>query len=80
MLFRRCALLWRLLTLNYSPQEFIGTAIALAASVRTIGGSVGYAIFYNVLVSNAKDNLIPDVSREVSFGHNASLFQLRMTC
>ncbi|KAJ9608521.1 hypothetical protein H2200_007509 [Cladophialophora chaetospira] len=45
------------------PQDLIGTAVALVAAVRTIGGSIGYAVLNNILVSKQK-KLIPAMISE----------------
>lgn len=37
-----------------SPEDLIGIAIGLSICIRTIGGSIGYAILYNVFVSHIK--------------------------
>lgn len=40
------------------PDDLIATIAALTLSIRVIGGSVGYCIYYNVFVSKFKPNAI----------------------
>lgn len=35
------------------PEDLIGTAVALLTTIRTLGGAVGYALFYNIFQTNA---------------------------
>jgi hypothetical protein len=41
-----------------SPDEFIATVTALTLSVRLVGGSIGYAIYFNVL-QHKLSNILP---------------------
>lgn len=43
-----------LLTPACSPQDLIGTAVAFTIAIRTVGGTVGYAILYNIFATNSK--------------------------
>lgn len=45
--------------LSNSPQDLIGTAISLIASIRTIGAVVGYSIFTSVALGKGS-NSVPD--------------------
>jgi len=42
------------------PDEFLATTAALSLSIRTIGGSIGYTIYYNIF-SNKITSLLPEV-------------------
>ena len=37
--------------LTVTPDAFIATTVALSISIRVIGGSIGFTIFYNVFIS-----------------------------
>jgi len=39
------------------PDEFLATTAALSLSIRTIGGSIGFTIYYNVFVNKLTANL-----------------------
>ena len=39
------------------PDELIATCIALSLSIRVIGGSIGYAIYYNVFINKITTKL-----------------------
>lgn len=39
------------------PDELIATCVALSLSIRVIGGSIGYAIYYNIFINKIKVNL-----------------------
>lgn len=40
-----------------APDSLLTTAAALSLSVRTVGGAIGYSIYYNVFVTKLKKNL-----------------------
>ena len=44
--------------LTVTPDAFIATTVALSISVRVIGGSIGFTIFYNVFI-NKITTLLP---------------------
>ena len=46
-----------------TPDVLITTAAALSLSVRTIGGSIGYCIYYNIFVTKLK-NKLPTLAAE----------------
>jgi hypothetical protein len=39
------------------PGDLIATCVALSLSIRVIGGSIGYAIYYNIFVNNITSKL-----------------------
>lgn len=39
------------------PDELIATCVALSLSIRVIGGSIGYAIYYNIFINKITANL-----------------------
>ena len=47
------------------PDELIGTTAALSLSIRVIGGSIGYAIYYNIFDSKLKGALPVYLSKAV---------------
>lgn len=53
-----------------SPDDYIATAVALSLAVRLIGGSIGYAIYYNVFVNKLTAQLPEKVAL---FAVNAGL-------
>lgn len=50
------------------PDDLIATITALTLSVRVIGGAIGYAIYYNVLVQKLTPILIKNVSTAMVIG------------
>ncbi|QLI65468.1 Trichothecene efflux pump TRI12 [Metarhizium brunneum] len=50
------------------PDDLIATITALTLSVRVIGGAIGYAIYYNVLVQKLTPELIKQVSTAMVLG------------
>lgn len=45
------------IAITVAPDELIATAVALALSIRLVGGSIGYSIYYNVLQNKLTPNL-----------------------
>ncbi len=41
-----------------TPDTSIATCVALSLTIRAVGGSIGYAIYYNVFINKLKPNLI----------------------
>jgi hypothetical protein len=50
------------------PDDLIATITALTLSVRVIGGAIGYAVYYNVLVQKLTPVLIKNVSTAMVMG------------
>ena len=46
----------RFLSLAHPSQDLIATVAALTLSIRVIGGSVGYTVYYNVFANKFKTN------------------------
>lgn len=46
-----------------SPDDLIGTAVALVITMRTFGGSVGYAIFYNIFTTTIEQKAPPAIAK-----------------
>lgn len=40
-----------------TPDTSIATCVALSLAIRTVGGSIGYAIYYNVFINKLTKNL-----------------------
>lgn len=51
------------LALLVAPDQLLTTAAALSLSVRTVGGAIGYSIYYNVFVTKLK-KLLPEYAAE----------------
>ena len=45
------------IAITVCPDELIATCVALSLSIRGIGGSIGYAIYYNVFANKIKTKL-----------------------
>jgi hypothetical protein len=45
------------IAITVAPDELIATAVALALSIRVVGGSIGYSIYYNVFLNKLNPNL-----------------------
>ena len=45
------------IAITVCPDELIATCVALSLSIRVIGGSIGYAIYYNIFINKLKDKL-----------------------
>ena len=43
--------------ITVTPDKFIATTVALSLSIRVVGGSIGYTIYYNIFASKLKDKL-----------------------
>jgi hypothetical protein len=44
------------------PDALITTAAAMSLSIRTVGGSIGYSIYYNIFATKLEQNLPPYVA------------------
>jgi hypothetical protein len=45
--------------MTVTPDAFIATTVALGLSIRVIGGSIGYSIYYNIFATKLKERLAP---------------------
>lgn len=45
------------------PDSLLGTAVSLSLSVRTVGGSIGYSIYYNVFANKLKAALPANIAQ-----------------
>jgi hypothetical protein len=45
------------IAITVTPDAFIATTVALAISIRVIGGSIGYSIYYNVFANKLNTKL-----------------------
>ncbi|KAH8706051.1 putative major facilitator superfamily transporter [Talaromyces proteolyticus] len=45
------------IAITVTPDAFIATTVALAISIRVLGGSIGYSIYYNVFVNKLNEKL-----------------------
>jgi hypothetical protein len=45
------------IAITVTPDAFIATTVALSLSIRVIGGSIGYAIYYNIFVGKLNKKL-----------------------
>jgi hypothetical protein len=43
--------------ITVTPDAFIATTVALSLSIRVIGGSIGYSLYYNIFANKLKDKL-----------------------
>lgn len=49
-----------------SPEDLIGTAVALTTTIRSIGGTIGYAILYNVYLSRSSTTVYKQMATRLS--------------
>ncbi|KAF2806812.1 putative major facilitator superfamily transporter [Mytilinidion resinicola] len=45
------------IAITVTPDDFIATTVALSLSARVIGGSIGYALYYNIFATKLNDKL-----------------------